>query len=40
MKTAICSELGNDAFEKMNRELLLGIAQTAKRAVDCAAAQS
>ena len=37
---ATCSELGNETFEKLNRELILGIAQTAKRTADCAAAQS
>ena len=38
---ATCSELGNEEFEKkMNRELILGIAQTAKRTADSVAAQS
>ena len=28
---ATCSELGNEVFEKLNQELILAIAQTAKR---------
>ena len=37
---ATYSELGNEAFEKLKRKLILGIAQTAKRIADCTAAQS
>ena len=32
--------LENEVFEKLNRELILGITRTAKRTADCAAAQS